>query len=36
VGLRLTKRGAGELQYKPRVQFPFMPELVKPDETLRL
>jgi hypothetical protein len=24
VGLRLTKRGAGELQYKPRVQFPFM------------
>jgi hypothetical protein len=24
VGLRLTKRGAGELQYKPRVQFPFV------------
>jgi hypothetical protein len=24
VGLRLTKRGAGELQYKPRVQFPFL------------
>jgi hypothetical protein len=23
VGLRLTKRAAGELQYKPRVQFPF-------------
>jgi hypothetical protein len=24
VGLRLTKRGAGELSYKPRVQFPFL------------
>jgi hypothetical protein len=24
VGLRLTKRGAGELGYKPRVQFPFL------------
>ena len=24
VGLRLTKRGAGELTYKPRVQFPFL------------
>jgi hypothetical protein len=24
VGLRLTKRGAGELQYRPRVQFPFL------------
>jgi hypothetical protein len=24
VGLRLTKRSAGELQYKPRVQFPFL------------
>jgi hypothetical protein len=24
VGLRLTKRGADELQYKPRVQFPFL------------
>ena len=24
VGLRLTKRGAGELHYKPRVQFPFL------------
>lgn len=24
VGLRLVKRGAGELQYKPRVQFPFL------------
>jgi hypothetical protein len=24
VGLRLTKRGAGELQYRPRVQFPFV------------
>jgi hypothetical protein len=23
VGLRLTKRGAGELGYRPRVQFPF-------------
>jgi hypothetical protein len=23
VGLRLTKRGAGELGYKPRVQWPF-------------
>ena len=24
VGLRLTKRGAGELQYSVRVQFPFL------------
>ena len=24
VGLRLTKRGAGELTYGPRVQFPFL------------
>ncbi len=24
VGLRLTKRGAQELRYKPRVQFPFL------------
>ena len=24
VGLRLTKRGAGELGYTPRVQFPFL------------
>jgi hypothetical protein len=24
VGLRLTKRGAGELSYRPRVQFPFL------------
>jgi hypothetical protein len=24
VGLRLAKRGAGELGYRPRVQFPFM------------
>ncbi len=24
VGLRLTKQSAGELQYKPRVQFPFL------------
>jgi hypothetical protein len=24
IGLRLTKRGAGELHYKPRVQFPFL------------
>lgn len=24
VGLRLTKRGAGELVYRPRVQFPFV------------
>ena len=24
VGLRLTKRGASELGYKPRVQFPFL------------
>ena len=24
VGLRLTKRGADELHYKPRVQFPFL------------
>jgi hypothetical protein len=24
IGLRLTKRGAGELSYKPRVQFPFL------------
>lgn len=24
LGLRLTKRGAGELQYRPRVQFPFV------------
>jgi hypothetical protein len=24
VGLRLTKRGGGELTYKPRVQFPFL------------
>lgn len=24
VGLRLTKRGAGELGFKPRVQFPFL------------
>jgi proline iminopeptidase len=24
VGLRLTKRSAGELQYRPRVQFPFV------------
>jgi hypothetical protein len=24
MGLRLTKRAAGELQYKPRVQFPFL------------
>ena len=24
VGLRLTKRGAGELKYSPRVQFPFL------------
>ena len=24
VGLRLTRRAAGELQYKPRVQFPFL------------
>ena len=24
VGLRLTKRGPGELTYRPRVQFPFL------------
>jgi hypothetical protein len=24
IGLRLTKRGAGELGYTPRVQFPFL------------
>ena len=24
VGLRLTKRGPGELQYRPQVQFPFL------------
>jgi hypothetical protein len=24
VGLRLTRRVAGELQYRPRVQFPFL------------
>ncbi len=24
VGLRLTKQAAGELQYRPRVQFPFL------------
>ncbi len=24
IGLRLTKRGAGELGYRPRVQFPFL------------
>jgi hypothetical protein len=24
LGLRLTKRTAGELQYRPRVQFPFL------------
>jgi hypothetical protein len=24
VGLRLTKRGAGQLDYRPRVQFPFL------------
>jgi len=24
VGFRLTKRGAGELGYRPRVQFPFL------------
>jgi hypothetical protein len=24
IGLRLTKRGGGELGYKPRVQFPFL------------
>jgi hypothetical protein len=24
VGLRLTKRGAGVLEYRPRVQFPFL------------
>ena len=24
VGLRLTKRGPGELSYRPRVQFPFV------------
>ena len=24
IGLRLTGRAAGELQYKPRMQFPFM------------
>jgi hypothetical protein len=24
IGLRLTKRGAGELGYRPRVQFPFV------------
>ncbi len=24
VGLRLTKRGTGELGYRPRVQFPFV------------
>jgi hypothetical protein len=24
VGLRLTERGANELRYKPRVQFPFL------------
>jgi hypothetical protein len=24
VGLRLTKRGAGELRYTPRVQWPFL------------
>lgn len=24
VGLRLTKQAAGELQYRPRVQFPFV------------
>ncbi|MDE3070038.1 MAG: hypothetical protein KGJ43_04855, partial [Acidobacteriota bacterium] len=24
VGLRLTGRGAGELRYRPRVQFPFL------------
>ncbi len=28
VGLRLTKRGAGELSYRPRVQFPFLIMLV--------
>ena len=24
VGLRLTRRGAGELSYRPRVRFPFL------------
>jgi hypothetical protein len=24
IGLRLTKRGSGELGYRPRVQFPFL------------
>jgi hypothetical protein len=24
VGLRLTRRGSGELAYRPRVQFPFL------------
>jgi hypothetical protein len=24
LGLRLTRRGPGELQYRPRVQFPFL------------
>jgi hypothetical protein len=24
IGLRLTKRGAGQLGYRPRVQFPFL------------
>jgi len=24
IGLRLSKRGAGELRYRPRVQFPFL------------
>ena len=24
IGLRLTKRGAAELDYRPRVQFPFL------------
>jgi hypothetical protein len=24
IGLRLTKRGAGELQYRPQVQWPFL------------
>jgi hypothetical protein len=24
VGLRLTRRGAGQLEYRPRVQFPFL------------
>lgn len=24
IGLRLTKRAAGELRYKPRIQFPFL------------